>query len=115
MAALAAPSHSLAPSGRRCEPIFRGGRVTSIHDISIADLRRDLNGKVIASDDPAYDEARPAFFTRFDRRPAAILRVADAADVARLGDLGRETGVRLAVRSGGHSAAGYGTSEHGIV
>ena len=55
------------------------------------------------------------FFTGFDRRPAAIVRVGDASDVARVVTLARETGAELAVRSGGHSRAGHGTSEGGIV
>jgi FAD/FMN-containing dehydrogenase len=84
-------------------------------DIPIADLRADLNGKVVAPDHPEYDDARGVFFTGYDRRPAAIVRVADSSDVSRVIDLARETGAELAVRSGGHSRAGYGTSDGGIV
>ena len=84
-------------------------------DIPIADLRADLNGKVVAPDHPEYDDARGVFFTGFDRRPAAIVRAADSSDVSRVIDLARETGAELAVRSGGHSRAGYGTSDGGIV
>jgi FAD/FMN-containing dehydrogenase len=84
-------------------------------DISISDLRSDLNGKVIGPDDAAYDEARQVFFKGVDRRPAAVARVADAHDVARVVTLARESGLELAVRSGGHSRAGYGTSDGGIV
>jgi len=84
-------------------------------DISISDLRANLNGNVIAPDDPRYDDARSVFFTGFDQRPAAIVRAADASDVSRVVSLARETGAELAVRSGGHSRAGYGTSEGGIV
>ena len=84
-------------------------------DISIPDLRSDLNGEVIGPDDAAYDEARQVFFKGVDRRPAAVARVAGADDVARVVTLARESGLELAVRSGGHSRAGYGTSEGGIV
>jgi FAD/FMN-containing dehydrogenase len=83
--------------------------------ISIPDLRSDLNGEVIGPDDAAYDEARQVFFKGVDRRPAAVARVADANDVARVITFARESSVELAVRSGGHSRAGYGTSEGGIV
>jgi FAD/FMN-containing dehydrogenase len=82
---------------------------------SIPDLRSDLNGEVIGPDDAAYDEARKVFFTGFDRRPAAVVRVAGADDVARVVTLARERDLDLAVRSGGHSRAGYGTSVGGIV
>ena len=78
-------------------------------------FRADLNGRVVAPDDPAYDQARAVFFRGFDRRPAAIVRATDAADVSRVVSLARDTGLELAVRSGGHSTAGYGTSDGGIV
>ena len=81
----------------------------------ISDLRASLNGKVIAPDDAGYDDARGVFFSGFDRRPAAVVRVADASDVSRVVRLARETGAELAVRSGGHSRAGHGTSDGGIV
>lgn len=84
-------------------------------DIPIARLRGNLNGNVIAPDEPGYDEARRVFFTGINRRPAVIARVADASDVSRVVNLARETGAELAVRSGGHSRAGFGTSEGGIV
>jgi FAD/FMN-containing dehydrogenase len=84
-------------------------------DIPVSDLRAELNGKVIAPDDPRYDDARAVFFTGFDRRPAAIVRATGASDVSRVVNLARETGAELAVRSGGHSYAGHGTSEGGIV
>jgi len=83
--------------------------------ISITDLRSDLNGEVIGPDDAAYHEARQVFFRGVDRRPAAVVRVAGADEVARVVTLARESGLELAVRSGGHSRAGYGTSEGGIV
>src|SRR3954451_24238030 len=84
-------------------------------DVSIADLRAELDGKVITAEHPGYDDARRVFFTGFDRRPAAIVRAADASDVSRVVNLARETGAELAVRSGGHSRAGDGTSDGGIV
>ena len=83
--------------------------------ISISDLRSDLKGEVIGPEDAGYNEARQVFFKGVDRRPAAVARVAGAVDVARVVTLARESGLELAVRSGGHSRAGYGTSEGGIV
>jgi hypothetical protein len=83
--------------------------------ISIPGLRSELRGRVIGPEDPEYDEARAVFSGTFDRRPAVIVRVADASDVARVISLARDTGLELAVRSGGHSGAGHGTTEGGIV
>ncbi len=82
---------------------------------SIARLRDALNGRVIAPDDAGYDEARTVFYGGFDLRPAVIVRAADATDVSRVVSLARETGLELAVRSGGHSTAGHSVSDGGIV
>ena len=83
--------------------------------LSTPQLADEFNGRVIGPDDPDYDEARRVFMGAIDRRPALIMRAADADDVARTITLARERGLELAVRSGGHSAAGHGVSEGGIV
>ena len=89
--------------------------MSTISDLSISNLRSELKGDVIGPEDAAYDDARRVVFTGYDRRPAAVVRAADTADVARVVTLAREEGAELAVRSGGHSRAGHGTSEGGIV
>jgi FAD/FMN-containing dehydrogenase len=83
--------------------------------LPIAELRASVKGPVIAPGDDGYDAARTVFYGGFDRRPAVIVRAADAADVARVVTLARETGMELAVRSGGHSTAGHSVSHGGIV
>jgi FAD/FMN-containing dehydrogenase len=83
--------------------------------LSIPKLRADFTGRVIGPGDVDYDQARTVFLGGFDRRPALIVRVADTIDVARVLTLARQTGLELAVRSGGHGGAGYGVSEGGIV
>ena len=90
-------------------------RSTSLVTPSISELRALFNGRVIAPDDPRYEQARTVFYGGIDRHPAAIVRVADAGDVSRLVKLARETGVELAIRSGGHSVVGFSTTEGGIV
>jgi FAD/FMN-containing dehydrogenase len=85
------------------------------NSISIPQLRPDLNGRVIGPHDAGYDEARSVFHGGFDRRPAVIVRAADATDVSHVVSLARETGLELAVRSGGHSLAGHSVSHGGIV
>jgi FAD/FMN-containing dehydrogenase len=84
-------------------------------DIPTVDLGAQLSGEVITPKDPGYDDARHVFFKGIDRRPLAVARVANAQDVARVVTAARETGLELAVRSGGHSRPGYGTSEGGLV
>ena len=88
---------------------------TSQAAISISRLCADLAGQVIGPDDSEYERARLVFLPQFDRRPAAIVRPAGATEVAYVVSLAREQGLELAVRSGGHSSAGHGVSEGGIV
>ncbi len=81
----------------------------------LARLRAVLSGTVIGPGDADYDAARMPVAGGFDRRPAAIARVANAADVAHVVSIAREDGIELAIRSGGHSAAAHGTTDGGIV
>jgi FAD/FMN-containing dehydrogenase len=83
--------------------------------LSTRELAAGLNGRVIRPADGGYDQARTVFYGGIDRRPAMIVRVADSVDVSRVIALARETGTELAVRSGGHSIAGHGVSDGGIV
>jgi FAD/FMN-containing dehydrogenase len=89
--------------------------VSSPSSISIPKLRADVGGRVIGPDDPDYDQARALFYGGIDRHPAAIVRVKDDMDVVRVVALARESGLELAVRSGGHSIPGHSVSEGGIV
>jgi FAD/FMN-containing dehydrogenase len=88
---------------------------SQLADLSIPQLRDTFDGRAVAAGDPAYDEARAVFYSGIDRRPAAVIRVADAAEVAQVVALARDTGLELAVRSGGHSGAGHGTTDGGIL
>jgi FAD/FMN-containing dehydrogenase len=84
-------------------------------EIPVDELRSDLDGELITPQNGAYEEARRVFFKGIDRHPLAVARVAGAEDVARVVTAARETGLELAIRSGGHSRAGYGTSDGGLV
>jgi FAD/FMN-containing dehydrogenase len=83
--------------------------------ISFSDLRTRLAGRVIEPGDDGYDDARVVFYGAADSRPAVIAKVANATDVALVVRLARDTGLELAIRSGGHSGAGHGTTDGGIV
>jgi hypothetical protein len=81
--------------------------------IDLAALRADIAGRVIGPDDAEYDKARQTLMVS-DLHPVAIIRAATVEDVQRAVNLARETGLELAVRSGGHSAAAHGSTEGGI-
>ena len=106
-----------APQGRtfKTKGTAVASTSTQAQNIGLDELRSQLEGELIASDDPSYDDARQVFFKGVDRRPAAVAQAAGAEDVAAVVNAARESGVELAVRSGGHSRPGYGTIEGGIV
>jgi FAD/FMN-containing dehydrogenase len=84
-------------------------------EISIEDLRAAVGGEVIGPADVGYDGARKLYFTGFDRRPIAVVRVADSVDVTTVVRFAAANAIEVAVRSGGHSLAGHGGSDGGIV
>ncbi len=81
----------------------------------VEELAERLRGEVIGSADPRYEEARRVQNGMIDRHPAAIARCMDAADVMTTVAYARAHDVELAIRGGGHSAAGLGTIDDGIV
>ena len=89
--------------------------MTSSSTIELPRLHEGVHGQVITPGDASYARARTIFWGGFDRRPAAIVRPADAAQVARVVELARDQGLELAVRGGGHSIAGHSLSDGGIV
>src|SRR5829696_8850528 len=86
-----------------------------LDETAIREFSSEVRGQLIRPQDSAYDEARSVFYGGFDRRPALIVRVEDATDVSRVVTLARESGLELAIRSGGHSVAGHSVSDGGIV
>ncbi len=74
-----------------------------------------ITGTVLRPDSAEYDAARLVHNTLADRRPFVIVRAADAADVAATIAFAQATGRELAVRSGGHSVAGYSATEDGVM
>jgi FAD/FMN-containing dehydrogenase len=87
-----------------------------LDDASVLDaFAAALHGNLILPGTAAYEEARLVQAAAADRHPAIIVRAVDAADVALTVTFARETGRRLSVRAGGHSLAGHGTNDDGIV
>ena len=78
-------------------------------------LATALRGRVVTPAATDYDALRAVATDNFDRRPAALIRVANAADVAAVVNFARATDLPLAIRGGGHSTAGYSSIDHGLV
>jgi len=78
-------------------------------------LREGVRGEVTLPEDEGYEQARRVYNAMIDRRPAAVLRAANAGDVMAAVSFARENGLELAVRGGGHSVPGFGTWDGALV
>ncbi len=78
-------------------------------------LRTAVRGDVLDRDDPGYDEARQLYNASIDRRPAVIVKCRDVADVQAALAAARSEGLEVAIRGGGHNAAGLGSVDDGLV
>src|SRR5947209_2644048 len=83
--------------------------------VDITALRAAMAGTVMAPGDGGYDEARRVWNADIDRRPAVIAQCRTAADVSAAVTFATRTGLEVAVRGGGHSAAGQSVVDDGLM
>ena len=81
----------------------------------VSDLAARLRGRLIAPSDSEYDDARRVYNGMIDRRPAAIARCVDVADVLAVVRFAEERDLLVSVRGGGHNAGGLGVCDDGLV
>jgi len=70
---------------------------------------------LLTEGDAGYDEARTVWNAMVDRRPAAIARCHDTAEVAAAVRYARDHDLEIAVRCGGHNIAGLAVPEGGLM
>ncbi|MGK5632719.1 FAD-binding oxidoreductase, partial [Streptomyces sp. URMC 123] len=79
-------------------------------------LAASLDGGLVRPDDADYAAARRLYNTRFDHlRPAAVAYPAGPADIAECLAFARRHAVPVAIRSGGHSYAGWSSGDGRLV
>ncbi len=83
----------------------------TLEETAVAELAAGLRGQIVARVDPTYEEARKIWNGSIDRRPALIARCAGVADVMSAVKFGRQHGLPVAVRSGGHSFPGLSVAD----
>ena len=86
-----------------------------LSETTIATFKASLRGELVGPGDQSYDAARKVYNAMIDRRPRLIARCADVADVLTAVHFGREHKLLVAVRGGGHNAAGLGVCDEGLV
>ncbi|MCW3110251.1 MAG: FAD-binding oxidoreductase [Segetibacter sp.] len=82
---------------------------------SITQFQASLRGKLIQPNDPDYDNARKVYNGMFDKRPSMIVKCVDVADVIASVNFARDNNILLAIKGGGHNAAGLGMCDEGLV
>jgi FAD/FMN-containing dehydrogenase len=78
-------------------------------------LGQKIRGTVITPSNGEYEAARKVYNGMIDRRPAAIARCVDVADVITAVNFARQEGIAVAIRGGGHNGAGLGVCDQGLV
>lgn len=78
-------------------------------------FRTKLRGELIQPNGEKYESARKVYNGMIDRHPRMVIRCADGADVISAVNFGRENGLVIAVRGGGHNAGGLGVWDDALV
>ena len=91
------------------------GAEKQIDSRAIDDLAQDLTRPPILPGSADYEEARRVFNKMINKKPALIVRCGSVADVLRAVRFARDQDLLVAVRGGGHNAAGFATCDGGIV
>src|ERR1700722_16003799 len=81
----------------------------------IATFAKSLTGEVVLPHDRSYGKLRRVNNHAVDKHPAIIVRCANSQDVQLAVEFARERDLITAVRSSGHSFAGHGVCDEGLV
>ena len=77
----------------------------SVTETGYEELAAALRGDLIRPGDPGYDQARAVYNAMIDKRPAAIARCRDTADVIAAVRFARDHDLTITVRGGGVTQA----------
>ena len=83
--------------------------------VLVETLGAGCRGRLIGPDDHDYDTVRQLYNGMIDKRPRLIARCLDVADVIAAVNAGREAGIDIAIRGGGHNGPGLGSVDDGLV
>ena len=89
--------------------------MVTVGNAAVQGFKAGFAGIALTPDDDGYDEARALWNGWFDKHPAVIARCRTTDDVISVVGFARESGLPLAIRSGGHSLAGLSSCDDGIM
>jgi FAD/FMN-containing dehydrogenase len=88
---------------------------SAMTDQIVSTLQQGMRGRVIGKDDADYDTVRALYNGMIDKKPRAIARCVDVADVIAAVNQGRDQGLLIAIRGGGHNGPGLGSCDDGLM
>lgn len=89
--------------------------MTVIEQDILAGLKPNLRGRLVTPADGDYDTVRAIYNAMIDRRPAAIARCVDVADVIAAVNFAHDAEIPLSIRGGGHNGPGLSLVDDGLV
>jgi FAD/FMN-containing dehydrogenase len=87
----------------------------AVDEPAVQGFLESVRGTVLKPGEAGFDAARHVWNGMIDRTPALIVRCTGAADVVQAVEFARDHNLPLAIRGGGHSAAGNGVCDGGLV
>jgi len=91
------------------------GRSVELSDETLTELSTRLRGEALTPGDPGFEDARSPFNAMQPDRPSLVVRCTGTADVVDAVNFAREHGIEVTIRGGGHSVAGFSSSDGGMV
>lgn len=91
------------------------GRAIGVPRSVIDELRTRVQGPVLLSGDPGYEESRTIWNAMIDRRPALVLRCLGTADVVAAVKFARAQDLALSIKGGGHNISGLAVCDGGLL
>ena len=86
-----------------------------ISNDAIESLKSKIRGQVVQPTDSSYDQVRQIWNAMIERRPALIVRCAEAGDVPHAIAFARENGLEVSIRGAGHNIAGNALCDNGLL
>ena len=83
--------------------------------IGLESLVTNVRGEVLMPGEPGYDDTRRLWNGMIDKKPAVIVRCLGVVDVIEAVDFGRDAGLDIAIRGGGHNVAGNAVCDDGLM
>src|SRR6516225_3776952 len=78
-------------------------------------LKSNIKGQIVLPSDSNYNKIREIWNAMIERRPALIVRCAEANDVPHAISFARENGLELSIRGAAHNLAGNALCDNGVM